>query len=286
MAIKLKGRATAGFTLVEILIVIVVIAILATIGIVSYSGVRQSATKAVVIDNLRQASSAVEITHLSKSSELPDNAELTEIPGLFSPSPGVVTKIYQQPKIKYNNLTAVQNAVLFQTICSSLSNENRPDASDLVYGEGRDQANNKVKYLWGPSLCNVYNKDRIQFNTSWGFAGGQLIIPVSKTNFTNFINNINNTDSYFPDATHVAKQYYQTTLDRFESQGGVFPITTFWDDWCQTGQAWCTAKEALPEVVATDNDSGYYCLEAYHENYPEMIFKLTSDSRSPEPGKC
>ncbi len=53
MVIKLKGRAKSGFTLVEILIVIVVVAILATIGIASYVGVRQSATKAVVIDNLR-----------------------------------------------------------------------------------------------------------------------------------------------------------------------------------------------------------------------------------------
>lgn len=286
MVIKLKGRAKSGFTLVEILIVIVVVAILATIGIASYVGVRQSATKAVVIDNLRQASSAVEINYLSKKSELPDGVALTEIPNLYLPSPGVVTKIYQQPKIKYNNLTTVQNAVLFQSLCSDLSNEYRPDASDLVYGEGRDQGNNKVKYLWGPSLCNVYNKDRIQFNTSWGFAGGQLIIPVSRANFINFINSINNTNSYFPDATHVAKQYYQTTLERFESQGGVFPIATFWDSWCQTGQSWCTAKEVLPEVVATESNTGYYCLESYHENYPEMVYKLTSDSQSPEPGGC
>lgn len=267
---------------------VVVLAILATIGTMSYAGYRKSAAKVVVLDDLRQAADAVELSKSRNNGydEFTNNSVITGVSDSFRPSPQVVTRIYLQASNRYNNLTAVQNAVLFQAICSNLSNDKRPDAPDLVYGQGRNQVGGEVKFLWGPSLCNVYGKDNIQFNTSWSFAGGQLNAPVSKSNFQNFINSINNSDSYFPDATYVAKQYYQQVLERFENQGGTFPITTFWDgDWCKVGQAWCVAKEPLPSIAPVSSD-GYFCLESYHQNYPDMVYRISSDNRSPEPGRC
>ena len=49
-------RKQTGFTIVELLIVIVVIAILAAITIVAYNGIRQSATKSALASALSQTS--------------------------------------------------------------------------------------------------------------------------------------------------------------------------------------------------------------------------------------
>lgn len=52
---------STGFTLVELLIVIVVIAVLAAITIIAFKGVQNRATISVVEDGLAQASRAIEL---------------------------------------------------------------------------------------------------------------------------------------------------------------------------------------------------------------------------------
>ena len=59
------GRQT-GFTIVELLIVMVVIAILATIGIVAYSGVRQDATDTKIRSIVKIAGDALQIYDTQK----------------------------------------------------------------------------------------------------------------------------------------------------------------------------------------------------------------------------
>lgn len=52
-------KSTSGFTIVELLIVIVVIAILATISIVSYSGIQQRARNAQIVSGVRAYEKAI-----------------------------------------------------------------------------------------------------------------------------------------------------------------------------------------------------------------------------------
>lgn len=55
------SKNTSGFTIVELLIVIVVIAILAAIGIATYSGIQQRATNTAIINAASQIAKAIEV---------------------------------------------------------------------------------------------------------------------------------------------------------------------------------------------------------------------------------
>lgn len=56
-----------GFTIVELLIVVVVIAILAAITIVSYNGIQSKAVRSVALSDLRNAAQALEINQMNSS---------------------------------------------------------------------------------------------------------------------------------------------------------------------------------------------------------------------------
>ena len=63
-----RNTTSAGFTIVELLIVIVVIAILAAISVASYAGVRHRANDAAVQSDLRQFRQKMEIFFLDNGS--------------------------------------------------------------------------------------------------------------------------------------------------------------------------------------------------------------------------
>ena len=56
----IHSKQHKGFTLVELLIVIVIIAILAAISIVSYNGLQKKATEATLMSDLKNASTELE----------------------------------------------------------------------------------------------------------------------------------------------------------------------------------------------------------------------------------
>jgi Tfp pilus assembly protein PilE len=59
-------QATLAFTIVELLVVIVVIAILAAITIVSYAGITKQATTSSVQSNLKQLATTIDLDHAAK----------------------------------------------------------------------------------------------------------------------------------------------------------------------------------------------------------------------------
>lgn len=65
VANRLKPKVAAGFTIVELLIVVVVIAILAAITIVSYNGITQRASQAALQSEMAQAYKFLELYHLN-----------------------------------------------------------------------------------------------------------------------------------------------------------------------------------------------------------------------------
>jgi prepilin-type N-terminal cleavage/methylation domain-containing protein len=60
-----SSRRLSAFTIVELLVVIVVIAILATITIVSYTGITKQATTSSVQSNLKQLATTIDLDHAS-----------------------------------------------------------------------------------------------------------------------------------------------------------------------------------------------------------------------------
>lgn len=81
----MKWASSKGFTIVELLIVVVVIAILAAITIVSYNGIRQRATEASIQNKESQAAKKVEIYKLDNGTYPQDQATFD---GLLNQSPG------------------------------------------------------------------------------------------------------------------------------------------------------------------------------------------------------
>ncbi len=81
MVIGRSQRFHRGFTIVELIIVIVVIAILATVGVVAYNGTQQRAASTVLQSDLRGASEKLDIDQ-SKNGAYPSTAtDLAASPG-------------------------------------------------------------------------------------------------------------------------------------------------------------------------------------------------------------
>lgn len=80
-------KTTNGFTLVELLIVIVVIAVLASISIVTYNGIQQRANNTSVQADLSTAAKLLEL-HNIDNSRYPSSAELASMENRLSFSKG------------------------------------------------------------------------------------------------------------------------------------------------------------------------------------------------------
>ncbi len=287
-------RGGRGFTITELLIVISVIAILAAVSIVMYTGMQRRAAENSIMNDLEHASSLVEKYALDNGGNFPDDEHLRTI---LQSSPDVHISItVEQPAPsgggsvpRYINLSPIQNSVLFHKICNELTEEYRPDAPDLRYGQGRNAHGQVTTFINGPSFCNVYNATDIQMTTSWSALGGRFNAPVTLETVQSKANGITNSDSHFPDLVHVGQQYYNTLSDRFLASGGTYPITTFWNPWCNGG---CTnaPREALPEPVLISEGAAHteetYCILATHSKHPELSFSFSSDALRSQRGNC
>ncbi|PID32971.1 hypothetical protein CR969_03245 [Candidatus Saccharibacteria bacterium] len=110
------SRSQAGFTVVEMIIIIVVIAILATITMVSYNGVQNRADKARVISTARQVTDLLG-THGVKNGDFPPNLAGTGYAGPDNVALVLYTNAPQ--KRVYEDLSSDENAQLFLNTCNA-----------------------------------------------------------------------------------------------------------------------------------------------------------------------
>lgn len=110
-----RQRGRKGFTLVELLIVIVVIAILASILIVSYIGAQRRSSDALVKQTVSDAMKHLQLYNVFNK-YYPSNIANTEYAPPITVAVALYTNAPQTPV--YENLDAGQNAQLFLNSCN------------------------------------------------------------------------------------------------------------------------------------------------------------------------
>lgn len=175
-----------GFTIVELIVVIAVIAILASVSIASYGPWRRHNADAAVQSDLSQGTSSLR-SYKNFQNSYPPNLAGTN----FSSSANVALVLYTNaPTIGvYSNLTDDQNAQLLLNVCNA-------------------------------NLNDLYNTV-----CTFGGAGGGAKIHVAGTNTTNTIweSPISQSDVTLPCGT-ACDNATNTMISQFLAQGGQFPI--------------------------------------------------------------
>lgn len=252
-----------GFTLVELLIVITVIAILAAITIVVYTGFQKRAVASALYSDIDNANKSVQIA-LSKE------GGTAHLPADYQASPGDTVEVVLSNLPGYSNLSSVQNGVLFYTICNDLVADG--------YGKGVNKGGQQEQYI---SACNIYNYTQLQVNSSW--SGHNFNIPVSSSALDAVADGINYNDSWRPNRTAIEQAFYRAWNTRFLAEGGNYPVTTFWDAWANSSNGGVT-QENLP--TADSGAADHYCIQAHNPKYGDMYYHLTNGGGPTAEGKC
>lgn len=265
---------TRGFTIVEIIIVVAVLGILATIAAVSYGAWQRKLETKKVQSDLTYATAAMK-SYSGFQNKYP--ASLDDLGSLFTPSKGVSLALIIAPTSSnvpvYSNLSAVQNGILFHKICGDLISEG--------YGKGVNQGGQQEQYISG---CNVYNHPEIQVNSAW--TGRTFNTPVAASVLPGVVSSINYNDSWRPGRDQVEKDFYQTWNDRFVQEGGTYPVTSFWDPWCTGACTWGVQYSTLPTPATPTNfGSAPYCIQANSQKFGDVSMYVTSDGQV-KPGTC
>lgn len=269
----MRNRSRPGFTIIELLIAIVVIVILAAITTVAYHGIQAQAIKRVAEYNLKIAAEAMQLEYQTTGEypvTLPSNVggstsnntnnnsgnnggsgggsgtTGTSI-GSSNPNTNLSLK-WSGTFTTYTNLTAVQNGVLLSQICQDLINEGA--------GKGVDKGGNTQSYITG---CGNWNKGSMQV-TAWNSKVWNT--PVSDTQLLQYANSFTTTDTWNAAQIGVVKNFYTQLVSRQKSEGGGFPITSFWDSWA-TSRNGGTIYQALPATMQTKTS---FCIEATDTN--------------------
>lgn len=235
----MKTRWDPGFTIVELLIAVSVIAILTSVTVVTYNGLQLNARQAAAQSDLRNVLTEIQLAQISNP------APPSAIPDSVKPSGGVTLEMVRSGATQYySNLSAVQNGVLLSKICSDLIAEG--------LGNGKDQSGATRPYLTG---CGNWNNNSMQV-TGWQSRVWQT--PIASQQFRDYAAAFTTNSAWDKDQERVVKAFYTQLVDRLLLQGGRYPVTSFWDSWANSNNGG-VIKQELPTGSQMKQ---YYCIEA------------------------
>ena len=260
-----KWRAAhSGFTIVELIVVIVVIGILASISLVAYNGLQRRSIASSLQNDLKNSTSVIDIQK-ARQGVYP-----TTVPSDVRPSQGVTLSLGGTGDV-YSGLNPIQSGVLFHSICDQLVAEG--------YGNGVSLGGQVGPYI---TDCAVYERDKLQINgwaTSPTLPSNSFTVPIQSTTITNWYASSVPIDLWWADRRTVSQNFANLLTSRYLAKGGTFPITSFWDNWGGT-----YGYQALP-TPSLDPNATSYCVQARHERYPDMVWHVDKDGK-PTEGAC
>jgi prepilin-type N-terminal cleavage/methylation domain-containing protein len=244
-----------GFTVIELIIVVVVIGILAAISIIAYNNVQKNAADKTMKSDLDVVSSEMQRAQLANGGVYP-----TTLPSAIKASPNVTLTLKYSGTINYygGGLGAVQNGVLMAQICQDLVNEG--------VGNGLNQGGQTVAFITG---CGNWNHDSMQIT---GWDSKVYATPLTDTTLLNYSNNFTTNDTYNKAEETVIKNFYNQLVYRQVREGGSYPITSFWDSWATSGNG-----GVMNAPLPTPQQQPRYCVEATHASYTDLKWHITDD---------
>lgn len=257
------GCRTSGFTLIELIVVITVLGVLATIAVVAYTGMQKRTATTVVVDNLKKTTDAILIEDY-KGGPIP-----SDLSTLYAAHPDV-EMVYHDTSLpgglpSYETLDPPQSGKLFYDICQELV--------DNGLGRGKnDFGAGMVDYISG---CHVYDLNYIQIN---GWNGGFSISnpAVTEERLQEYVDNGAASNPNHPTYRETLQRFMDTLISRFKSQGGTFPVTSFWQPWA--------GQPSLPSPSSFTQAQSDFCLVATSVKYPDVSYVTSKDDPTPKPG--
>jgi len=183
-----EKKPSLGFSVTELLLVIVVLAVLALIGVITYQGVQRRSSEGVVTQTASDALKNLQV-YFTFNRSYPSNVADTEYKPPLTAAVALYTNTPQLPV--YSNLTADQNAQLFLNACSGF----------MPIAVGSTQYN---------TAC-VYNGNNAHIK---GTVASNVVIKgptIVESDFTLTCGT-------------VCDEVQQKIIDIFKAQGGTFPL--------------------------------------------------------------
>jgi len=263
---KRWGRTFSGFTIVELLIVVVVIGILAAIILVAYNGIQKKAAAAQVVSTAKGAGSATALAIMQNG-----NTTLTHLPSSFKVPKELAITYSPLSNKQYGPLTNVQHGVLLHTYCEQL-------VQDANYStiHSRDGSETSSIVM---SCGDDIEEDSLQI-TGWDTK--TWTTPVTKAQITDYLATVPY-DNWWTDKQDVIRNFYTTLIVLYTSSGGGWPINSFWDPWANQWSG--VQKETLPTPISSTVEPNY-CISVSHRQYTDLSYMVTAGSPSPRVGSC
>ncbi len=136
----------SGFTIVELLIVIVVIAVLAAISVVAYTGIQNRANDSVVESDLKTVAKKLELYKIDNNGNYPVSAQLDAVDIKIS------TKSYYAISSRANFYYCIDSASPSTYAIGAISASKQ--GYYMINGTITDSATDSSALLWGSTTCS------------------------------------------------------------------------------------------------------------------------------------
>ena len=260
------AKHNSGFTIVELLIVIVVIAILAALTFVAYGGVQRQAAASQVMATVKDAGKAVALEVVKNGESLPSS-----LPSDFHASGDVEVVYAPLSNVHYSGLSTVQHGVLLYELCEQLIQN--PNYSTI---HSRDGAQTSTIVM---SCDDNIQDDRLQIT---GWETKTWTTPLTQQQIQDYIATVPY-DTWWTDKQTVIKRFYSALISMYTSSGGSWPVTSFWDPWATQWSG--VQKQNLPNPD-TPVEGVNYCIMATHRQRTELSYIVTAKEQVPHTGTC